>query len=374
MPLLDPSGITAADEVGRSSERNRRALASAVAGIAIRVSSFVLVLVTVPLTLGYLGPTRFGVWMTLASVVALLGATDLGVGNGVLNNVALAFGRGDRGATRAYLASGLVAMTVLAAASGFIFLVAYRIVPWAAVYNVSDELTAGSEAGPATAVLVAAYLVGLPLGLVIQVRSAFQEGFVQSAFAGVGNSITLVLLLLAIRLQASLPFLVMALAAGPILAGTANWVVLLAIQRPWLRPRPSDVTLGALRSVVAVGLSFMAVQIAYAVAFSSDPIVLAQILGPTAVADYSVVFRLFSVPMGLATIALLPLWPAYREAITRFRHPMGPNHPKAVYPLGLRGDGAIGSSPVYRWPSHSQYMDTRGPQSPTHPLLGSRHL
>jgi O-antigen/teichoic acid export membrane protein len=35
------------------------------------------------------------------------------------------------------------------------------------------------------------------------------------------------------------------------------------------------------------------------------------------VADYSVVYRLFSIPAGLAVIALQPLWPAYREAISR---------------------------------------------------------
>ena len=61
----------------------------------------------------------------------------------------------------------------------------------------------------------------------------------------------------------------------------------------------------------------MAVQIAYAVAFTSDRLVAAQVLGPTAVADYAVVYRLFTIPASLASIALLPLWPAYREAISR---------------------------------------------------------
>ncbi len=314
---LTSSGIAGDTEAHRSSERNHRVFASAVAALALRASSFVLVLVTVPLTLGYLGPTRFGLWMTLASVVALLGSTDLGIGNGVLNNVAHAFGQGDGAAARRYLASGLVAMAALGAAFGALFVVAYPIIPWAKLYNVAGDPTAVSEAGPATAAFVATFLVGLPLGLVGQVRSAFQEGFVQSAFAGLGNLTTLVLLVLAIGAQASLPVLVLAMTAGPIMAAIANLVVLLRIQRPWLVPRRSDVTIEALRSVVGLGLSFMAVQIAYAVAFSSDRLVVAQVVGPVAVADYSVVYRLFSLPAGLAVIALLPLWPAYREAISR---------------------------------------------------------
>ena len=159
--------------------------------------------------------------------------------------------------------------------------------------------------------------MGLPLSLVGQVRFAYQEGFIQSAFAGLGNVTTLGLLLVAIGARTSLPVLVLAMTAGPLIVGVINLAVLVRIQRPALAPRWSDVTSGALRSVVGVGLAFMVLQIAYTVAFSSDPLVAAQVVGPVAVADYSVVYRLFSIPAGLAGIALLPLWPAYREAISR---------------------------------------------------------
>ena len=276
-----------------------------------------MVLVSVPLTLGFLGPVRFGLWMTIASIVALLGATDLGIGNGVLNNVARAFGRGDANSVREYMASGFAALSGLAVALGTVFLLAYPIIPWARLYNVAGDPTAASEAGPATAAFVGTYLVGLPLGLVGQVRNAYQEGFVQSAFAGLGNVTTLGLLLIATWFRASLPMLVLAMTAGPIMVAVINLVVLVHVQRPWLAPRRSDVTIGALRSVVGLGLSFMVLQIAYVVAFSSDRLVVAQLVGPVAVAEYSVVYRLFSIPSGLALIALMPLWPAYREAISR---------------------------------------------------------
>jgi O-antigen/teichoic acid export membrane protein len=314
---LTSSGIAGDSEVQRSSERNRRVVASAIAGLAVRGSSFVVVLISVPLTLGFLGPVRFGMWMTIASVVALLGATDLGIGNGVLNNVARAFGQDDKTAVRQYLASGFVALTGICLAFGALFIVVYPIVPWANLYNVVGDRTASSEAGPATAAFVATFLLGLPLGLAGQVRYAYQEGFVQSAFAGVGNLTTIVLLLLAIAARASLPVLVLAMTIGPIIVAVINLVVLVRLQRPWLSPRRSDVTIGAFRSVVGVGLAFMVLQIAYTVAFSSDRLVVAQIVGPVAVADYTVVYRLFSIPTGLAVIALWPLWPAYREAVSR---------------------------------------------------------
>jgi O-antigen/teichoic acid export membrane protein len=314
---LTSSGIPGDTVAERASERNRRAATSAVGGLALRGTSFVVVLISVPLTLELLGPARFGMWMTIASVIALLGAADLGIGNGILNSVAQAFGRNDRAAARQFTASGFVALAAIATILGALFAVAYPVVPWATLYNVSADPLAASEAGPATAALVVTFLIGLPLGAAGAVRSAYQEGFLQSAFVGLGNLLTVFLLLAAVSARASLPVLVVALASGPILAGVINLMVLLRIQRPWLTPRREDITLGAMRSVVGVGMAFMVLQIAYTLAFSTDRLVVAHIVGPTAVADYSVVQRLFSIPAGLAAVAFVPLWPAYREAISR---------------------------------------------------------
>jgi O-antigen/teichoic acid export membrane protein len=200
---------------------------------------------------------------------------------------------------------------------GLAFLAVYAVVPWDVVYNVAADPLAASEAGPATAVFVATFLIGLPLGLVGQVRAAYQEGFFQSAFAGLGNVLTIALVLVAVAARVSLPVLVLAMASGPLIAALINLIVLVRLQRPWLTPRLADVTTDALRSVVGIGLGFMVLQIAYTVGFSADRLVVAHFVGPAAVADYSIVYRLFSIPAGLASIALLPLWPAYREAISR---------------------------------------------------------
>jgi O-antigen/teichoic acid export membrane protein len=51
--------------------------------------------------------------------------------------------------------------------------------------------------------------------------------------------------------------------------------------------------------------------------FSSDNIVIAQILGPDAVAQYSVPARMFNVISMLVSTILSPLWPAYGEALAR---------------------------------------------------------
>jgi hypothetical protein len=85
------------DADARGSERNRRAMLTGSVATLARVVQMGTSLITVPLTLKYLGNERFGLWMAISSVLAMAAFADFGVGNGVLNTVSKAFGRRYRG-------------------------------------------------------------------------------------------------------------------------------------------------------------------------------------------------------------------------------------------------------------------------------------
>ena len=80
----------------RAKERGRRIALTTIATAVAKAISMAAGLITVPLTLNYLGVERYGMWMTISSVVALLAFTDMGIGNGLLNSIAEANGKDDR--------------------------------------------------------------------------------------------------------------------------------------------------------------------------------------------------------------------------------------------------------------------------------------
>ena len=313
--ILQLTPFDTATSEGRSHERFRRASLSAAASAMAKGIALITTLVSVPLTLGYLGSDRFGVWMTLSSVVALLGFTDLGIGNSLLNGVAHAAGRDDRQLIRINVSNGIAMLTAVAAGFGLLFAAVYGHIPWARVFNVELAATL-DEVGLAAAVLVACFLIGLPASALPQVRAGLQQGYVNSIFVGVGNILALGLVIWAIQMQLGLPWLVLAMAGAPLVATLVNGSALV-VRTSWLRPRLHDVNLGVARSLLRVGLLFLVLQLAVAVAFTSNSIVIAAMIGPSAVADYAVVSKLFMIPTLLAGLALGPLWPAYREAISR---------------------------------------------------------
>ncbi len=315
--LLRTSRLAGAPSVaGRSRERYRRIALGSAAGVGARAVQLLVGLVTVPLTLRYLGQERYGMWVTMSSLVAMIGFADLGIGYGLLNAVAEANGRRDRAAAAAAVSSAFFVLLVLAGAAGAAVAVAYRWVPWPRLFNVTSAL-ASREAGPAVATLAACYLAGLPVTVVQRVRTGFQETHVDAAWVGAGSLIGLAALMLAIRLEAGLPWLVLALAGAPVLAQALQGVDLLARKRRWLLPRLRGVTRAGLRAVAGAGAYFFLLQVAAAFAYQSDAIIVAQILGAHAVTQYAVPMKLFMLVPVLLGFVLTPLWPAYREAFAR---------------------------------------------------------
>jgi O-antigen/teichoic acid export membrane protein len=301
---------------GRAQERHRRLVLSAGAAAAAKLFSVGAALISVPLTLHYLGQERYGMWMTMTSLIAMLSFADLGMGNGILNAVADSHGRDDRQSIRCLVASGFFILTIIAAVILILFAGVYRFVHWFEIFNVKSEL-AQQEAGPALAVFATCFALAIPLGIVQRVQMGLQQGFTASLWQCLGSVLGLIGILLVIRLEGGLRWLVVALAGAPLIAGLMNSIFFFAVMEPDIAPKARFVSRHSVARIARTGLLFLVLQIVVAVAYGSDNIVIAQMLGPAAVAEYAVPQQMFSLIGMVLAIGLAPLWPAYGEAIAR---------------------------------------------------------
>lgn len=301
---------------GRSRERYRRAGLSSLAAILSKSVSVLTMLISVPLTLRYLGTERYGMWMTIGSIVIMIGFADLGLGLGLTNAVSEAHGQDDSHSAASYVSSGFfmlsgIALLILAA-----FALAYPLISWPSLFNVKSPLAA-KEAGPAMAAFMVCFAINLPLGVVRGTQMGYQESFFNSLWESAGKVLGLMALILVVYLKAGLVWLIIAVAGGPALAVTCNGLVLVGYQRPWLRPRWKHFSSASARRISHIGIYFFILQITATLAIYSDNLVAAQILGPDAVAHYSVLQQLFDIAPVLSVMLVGPLWPAYGEAYAR---------------------------------------------------------
>lgn len=284
----------------------RASFAMAVGSAASLVSGLAMV----PLTIGYLGTARFGLFATMIAGAALLEPLDFGVGSALVTLIGSAHAHDDEervaGLTTAALrllvsVGGIVAVTVA---------LCRNLVPWAALLG---SRSFGGSAAASVVVLVVATAVGMPLGLVDRVNLGVQRGDRVGYTVAVGWILSLAFVALAASYRADVAILTGAYLAGPLLARLASAALLLWRWRPELRHRRHyDPALG--RVLVRAGSLFFVLQLAVALAYTSDQFIVANVIGINAVPQYALAADLFAIVPAGAALLLRPLWPAYAEA------------------------------------------------------------
>lgn len=304
------------DDHGHGTERNRRAIMTGSAATLARFVQIGTTLITIPLTLKFLGNERFGLWMTISSVLAMAAFADFGVGNGVLNTVAKAFGKDDMQGVRKAVSSGFAILSAIAVLLLLSFFSIFRFINWGDFFRVTSP-QARSEAGPALAVFATCFALNISMDVVQRVQLGLQEGYRYSLWQLFGSVMGFVGVLCGIWLRVSLPVLVVAIAGAPIFATTLNTIHFFGFVRPDLRPTPKLVSRDVISQIAKLGGLFFVLQMVVAVSFSADNFIIARELGAVNVPEYSIPQRLFALITMMSSMLVAPLWPAYSEAISR---------------------------------------------------------
>ena len=303
-------------EQGRSRERYRRAALTTFTSVLAKGVTVLTSLITVRLTIRYLGTERYGLWMTIISIVSFLIFADLGIGNGLLNAITEARGRDDKESVHRYVSSAFLVLLGIAALLLALLFLAYPFVPWQRVFNVSSPL-AVREAGPAVFVFLLCFLLNIPLDVVQRVQTGHQEGYLTNFWTVIGNLTGLGILIMVMQVKGGLPWLILAVLGGQLLGVLGNWAQEFGFARPELRPERAYWDTAAARKILGTGAMFFILQACYVFTIPLDNIVITQILGPEAVTQFAVPMRLFILVTTVATMFLIPLWPAYGEALGR---------------------------------------------------------
>ena len=295
--------------------RYRRALLAASANAVARITSLAVLIVSVPLTLAYLGEERFGVWMLIASLPVLLGFLDLGIGNGLLNQVAGAKAEGDDNRLADVISHGLTVLACMGVVIGALALAATFFMPWP-VISTSSIPGLEAEIRASLAVFSLLFAASLPLSGVQRVYTALQEGYTPYWLTAGANIASLFALVALSRVQASVPVLLLA-TYGLQLAAVGLLVPLLRRRRLLRVPRRLDEFTRDSKQLIASGGLFFVLQVGYMVGWGADNLIVGSVLGVASVTTLSIVSRLYQ--MVVVPIALInqPLWPAYVDALAR---------------------------------------------------------
>ena len=290
--------------------RARKTLAT---GLLQKLVTVAIGVVLAPMFLRYLGPVEYGLWMAVTATLNTLGSADLGIGNGLLNEISRAYGLKDRVIAAKAVSTAAILLSFLAAAVVIGVIGFHRVLPWGTLLHLrTEELRADC----ASIALVVGISVGvsLPLSISGRVQQGYQEGAIFNAWSMLGATLSFAGAIVAVAARQPIPVVVFASIGGPVLASSMSTVHEFTKRRPWLRPRWTLYDSATARTLVKNGSLILAAQIGTTIYSGAGPILLAHKVNYVAVAGFCILQRIFAGATILATSASLPLWPAYAEA------------------------------------------------------------
>ncbi len=277
-------------------------------GLGLAVS-----LVSLPLTVRYLGKIEYGVWVTISTSVVMLSVFDLGIGNSLTNSISEAYASDDKVKAQRYYATafwltiGIVLLLLPACWFG------WHAIPWGALLHLGNPALL-RQAKICISISAAFFLVSMPLNLANRVLGGYQQVHLCNYFAMAANVLSLTALLLVVAFRGSIVDLMAAYCLSALAGGLALNLWLCFRLKPWMRPVPRQVHPELARLLVNRGFLFFILQLTGLVVFYSDNLVITHYLGPAAVTPYSLAFRITGYAALLQTLLVPSIWPALAEA------------------------------------------------------------
>jgi len=267
----------------------------------------------VPMAIDYLGVEQYGLWVAVSSLIAMLSFANGGVANGLVNLVSQATGAHSTKALQPIVSTGYFIVLIIALFGAILFSSIYRFVPWEWVFGIADSRNM-SQLSLLVLIVGLAFFLGMPFSVVGNIQRGFQKGDIEAFWTANGRILSLLFVYIAIQMELGVLGFAVAFVSGPILAAATNSINYFFIQKRELIPKFRFVSKAEAKSVLGISGLFFVLQITSAILMQSDNIIIANMLGPSFVTQYSISMQLFMLAPMLMSLFLAPLWPAYSEA------------------------------------------------------------
>ena len=284
------------------------------ANVMSSLLAFAITLLSVSLTIDYLGTERFGVWMTIASISSMLTFLDMGVGNGLVSQVAKSRKSSDADQLSKTATRGLLILCLIGLVVGSVLSIFNHLYPVVDFLNIDSNI-ARQDARQLVSLLIILFSLNIPLNGMFKIMLGLQRGWIVHTIQSLSSIISMLLIYLLAEREAPPVQLLMATYGAMVLSPIVLVPYFLAHR---LLTRHANTNwahaIVEYRTLINVGGLFLALQIGIMVGWGSDALIISALDSAAAVAQFAIIQRLYqlvSIPMNILNN---PLWGAYADA------------------------------------------------------------
>lgn len=299
-------------------ERSQRYIKNVVGLIGVKGLSVLTNFLLVPICIDMVSIPKYGIWMTLSSIVAWVSFFDIGVSNGLRNKFTEAvthndFLRAKRLVSTAYFLLGSI--------FGFLWLVIILItgfIDFGEVLNFQSELDINFNR--LVIILVTYFCAQFVLKLISTITTADQKPFISSVIDTIGQVAILIILLIFQRsniFNDSLVALAIVSTAIPLLVVLFANILLFKKRYSKVAPSLEYFDKVLIRDIFGLGFKFFIIQIAGLIQFQTANFLIAKFFAIENVTFYNIAFKYFSILNMTFNILLAPQWSAMTNAFIK---------------------------------------------------------
>ena len=299
------------------SDRSRLAIKNILVSVIVRLFTILVSLAIIPLTISYLDPTRYGIWMTISTMIVCLSYFDMGLANGFRNRYAEAKAKNDLQLARQYVSTTYFLISLIMGGVAIIISLVAPLINWAELLNIDSSYN--DELHKVVVILVMVFCVNLIVNIFTKLLIADQLPAGASIITFVGQLFSLVAIVLLKQLaEGSLILLAFFFSSVPPLLTLIVSMIMFHTKRYRdVRPSWSHINLKLGKSIIGIGIKFFVIQIMLVVIVQLINLIISRNVGPIAVTQYNVAYKYFSILLMLAGLIMAPFWSAYTDAYSR---------------------------------------------------------
>lgn len=304
-------------KIAKSDRRSKEALKNIVISLFVKFANIVSSLLVLPLTINYVNPTRYGIWLSISTIVGWVYFFDLGLGNGFRNKFAEAKAQGNHTLARQYLTTTYFAITTIVAVVYFLLLFANAYINWATILNVGQEYR--EELHKVFGIIGGFICLNMIANIFGLMLNADQKPGYTSIIQGAGQYLSLAIVFVLTKISTgSLTNLALYYSGIPAIVMLITSVIMFRFSHYRIyRPKISYIRVDLIKNIMGLGSQFFVISLCLIIIFQLVNIVLSRELGPISVTKYNVANRYFNVLYILINIVVTPFWSAFTDAYTK---------------------------------------------------------
>ncbi|WP_455668385.1 lipopolysaccharide biosynthesis protein [Phocaeicola sp.] len=301
----------------KGGERSVAVKKNIAASLVLKCISILVSLQVVPLTIDYINPTKYGIWLTLSSIIAWLSYFDLGFAHGFRNRFAEAKAKGDTKLAKEYVSTTYAVLFLLFSVILLITLIVNKYLNWSSILNI--DAIYNEELHIVFGLLACFFCLNIIASVFTTMLMADQKPALASLIQTGGQVLAFLCIYILTKVTTgSLSALAVAFAGVPcLLLIVVSFVMFKGKKYKSVAPMMQCVCFSLTRKILGLGGQFFIIMISMLFIFQFINIILSRVEGPEAVTQYNIAYKYFNVLNMIFIIILTPFWSAFTDAYVK---------------------------------------------------------